>query len=69
MKADGNGCLTKVKEIKSGYYWWVPQCFVNEGKLEKEYWSIVLVDDKNSLSIDKVGLFVGPLVPPSLMIR
>ena len=64
-KADGmNGCLTKVK---AGYYWWLPQCFVNEGKvLEKEYWSIIFVDDK---STDKVGLFVGPLDPPSLMIK
>ena len=45
-----------------GNWWWIPKCFLDEGKTDKGYWSIVVEGPDTK----RVGLFVGPLVPPTL---
>jgi hypothetical protein len=51
-----------VRPTRQGYWWWLPKCFLDEGKTDGRYWSVMLEGPQT----DKVGLFVGPLVPPSL---
>ena len=42
-------------------WWWLPECYVKEGKgSRKEYWSVVYEGPDTEL----VGEFVGPLKAP-----
>lgn len=45
---------------KQGYWWWLPKCFIDEGKTSREYWSV----EYEGPDTTKVGLFIGPLNPP-----
>lgn len=45
-----------------GYWWWLPKCFLDEGKTHGRYWSVML----EGPDTEKVGLFVGPLPVPVL---
>jgi len=45
----------------SGYWWWLPECFLREGKTGKGFWSVQYFDPNT----EKCGVFVGPLDPPT----
>jgi hypothetical protein len=51
--------------VESGYYWWLPQCYLEEGRSNDEScWSIITLVPEAGVNMDKVGLFVGPLNVP-----
>jgi hypothetical protein len=49
----------------SGYYWWLPLCFIDEPN-KAENWSIISYHPENPAR-QKSGQFIGPIPPPILL--
>ncbi|EQB8388892.1 hypothetical protein [Pseudomonas aeruginosa] len=49
--------------IEPGYYWWLPE-YLSANPEKQENWQIISWHPANTARV-RVGIFVGPLIPPT----